>query len=146
MKIFLRLIFLLFLFPIQSSYAQDSLTPQQVERVKVCKNLLEEIDTKSLQRTINELEKSLDPEMNLQIMEAMARTYVDIVRENNVVELKNKQWLYSMITLNMANIQFGGGVDEESRDAPLNRLIQRKLKEHLSPELMNHPGFSKSVE
>ena len=137
---------LLFLFRQGLVYAQDTLSPEQIERVKTCKHLIEEIDTKSFQRTVDELENSRYPELNLKIMEAMTRAYADIVRENQVKGLKNKQWLYSMITLNMANLQFGGGVEKEGRDAALNRFIQRKLKEHLPADIINHPGFSKSVE
>ena len=37
--------------------------------MKVCKNLLEEVDKKPLQKTIRQLEDSEDPELNLQIME-----------------------------------------------------------------------------
>ena len=145
MKIFLRFIFLIFLFPVQLSYAQENLTPSQVERVKASKDLIQEVDTKSLQRTISELEDSLYPELNLQIMEAKAKAYDDIVREQKVVGLKNKQWLYSMIALNMANLQFGGKVGN-GRDGSLNRLISYKLKMHLPKEVFDHPGFSKSVE
>ena len=112
----------------------------------MCKSLLDEVDSKSLQRTIAELEASRYPELNLQIMEAMARTYTEIVREQNVARLKDKEWLYAMIALNMANLQFGGAVEKEGRDASLNRMINRKLKEHLPSQALNHPGFSKSVE
>ena len=141
MKIFWRFVILFFLLPIHISYAQGSLTPQQIERVKACKQLIEEVDTKSLQKTIHELEDSTYPELNLQIMEAMTKAYDDIVQEQKVIGLKNKQWLYSMIALNMANLQFGGKVE-----GSVHRLINYKLKMYLPKEVFAHPGFSKSVE
>jgi len=149
MKIILRptlFLFILFFLPAVPSSAQRSLTPQQIERVKTSKQLIEEVDSKSLQRTIDELEESRYPDLNLQIMEVIVRTYADIVKENNVVGLKNKQWLYSMIALNMANLQFGGNVGKGGRDTSLNSLITHKLKKYLPEEAMHHPGFSKSVE
>ena len=142
-----KIIFLFLVVFIPASVSQaESLSAQQIARVKACKRLIAEVDIKSLQRSIDELEASLYPELNLEIMEAVTQAYDDIVREQNVTKLKDKEWLYAMITLNMANLQFGGGVGKNSRDAGLNRLIERKLKEYLPAEALNHPGFSKSVE
>lgn len=147
MKIFLRIFFILFLFSLVPGpvFSEETLSPEQIERVKACKRLLEEIDTKPLPRTLRELERSTYPELHLRIMEAMANTYVELVREHKVVKLKDKHWLYGMIAMNMANLQFGGGI-EGDRDAALNHLIQRKLLEHLPANIAEHPGFSKSVE
>lgn len=111
------------------------LTQQEIQRVKAVKQLLYGIDTKSLQQTVDDLEKTSQPLINLQIREAMAKTYADLVKEYNVTVLKKKEWLYSMVCLNMAFIQFGG---EQSRNSTsLNRLICQKLKKHLPLHALN---------
>ncbi len=122
------------------------LTPQQIERVQVCKRLLLEVDSKPLPKTIVELEHTPYPEENLQIMEAVAMTYADIVKEQTVDDDKNKKWLYGMIMLNMAYLQLGGDQYAVGGNAPLNRLICRKLREHLPPDLLNHPGLFHPLE
>ncbi len=122
------------------------LTAQEIERVKAVKQLLYGIDTQSLQQTIDALEKTRYPQINLIIREAMAKTYTEIAREYNVVGQKKKEWLYSMVGLNMAYLQFEG----THQGAPgsttsLNRLIRRKLKEYLPPHVLKQPGFLYSL-
>lgn len=128
--------------------SEDSgyLTPQQIERVQACKRLLREVDFKSLPMTIAELEHTSYPEENLQVMEAVAMTYADIVKEHSVDDDENKKWLHGMIMLNMAYLQLGGDQYAVGGNAPLNRLIGRKLKEHLPPDLLNHPGLFHPLE
>ena len=132
-------------------YAEDiyregsGLTPLQIERLKVCRELLQEVDNKPLQTRIRELEKAPYPEENLQILEAVARTYDEIVREQKVEGQKNKEWLHSMITLNMAYFQLGGLHASDGNQDPLNRLIRHKLKEYLSSALLNRPEIFTSV-
>lgn len=122
------------------------LTPQQIERVQACKRLLREVDFKSLPMTIAELEHTPYPEENLQVMEAVAMTYADIVKEHSVDDDENKKWLHGMIMLNMAYLQLGGDQYAVGGNAPLNRLIGRKLREHLPPDLLNHPGLFHPLE
>ena len=118
------------------------LTLPQIERVKAVKDLLCEVDTKPLGQTIHDLEKTGHPLLNLQIREAMAKTYADIVKEHGVEGKNKKEWLYSMVTLNMAYLQFGGTQSPE----PLNRMICRKLKENLPSDFINSPSFHYSLE
>ena len=105
----------------QENYSSRHLTAQEIQRIKEVKMLLDGIDTKSLRETIVELEKSRHPEINLEMKEAMAKTYADIVLEINVKGQKKKEWLYSMVCLNMAYLQFGG---EKGIPWPNNRIKQ----------------------
>ena len=107
----------------QGSYKSTHLTAQEIQRVKAVKKLLYDVDPKSLRETIAELEKSRHPRINLEMKEAMAKAYVDIVKEINVEGQKKKEWLYSMVCLNMAYLQFGGGQGPSGRTSSLNRLI-----------------------
>ena len=101
---------------------------------------------KSLWESISELEKTRHPEINLEMKEAMARTYVDIVKEINVQGQKKKEWLYSMVCLNMAYLQFGGSQGKPGSTTELNRLIRQKLKEYLPPNALQQPGYVYSLE
>ena len=143
---------IIFMFLTTSVHAERShsslkhLTPQEIQRVRVLQELLAGIDTKSLQATIVELEKARHPEVNLQIKEAMAKTYADIVREIKVDGQKKKEWLYSMVCLNMAYLQFGGTQGKSGSTTELNRLIRQKLKEYLPPNALKQSGFLYSLE
>ncbi len=133
--------------PKQDSYSKRQLTPAQLERVKVCKLILQDVDKKSLQQTNEELSRLSYPEENLQILEAMAKTYADIVREVKVEKQTQKEWLYSMIELNMGYLQLGGVKGGDGgQDEPLNRRIRYKLRTYLPSELLNHPALFHSLE
>ena len=141
-KQFFFLIIFLFL---SSSVHAEYLTGQDIQRVKAVTQVLSGIDGKSLQQTIDELEKTRYPHLNLIMREAMAKTYADIVRDNNVVEPKKKAWLYSMVCLNMAYVQFAGFQKQKSNTTSLNRLIRRKLREYLPADILKQPGFFYSL-
>ena len=130
----------------EQGYKPKHLTALDIERVKAVKALLSGVDTQSLQETINELEKSRHPHSNLIMKEAMAKAYTDIVQEINVEGQKKKEWLYSMVCLNMAYLQFGGSQGAPGSTTELNRLIRKKLKEYLPPNALNQPGFFYSLE
>lgn len=140
----MRIVFLIFFmsFALVAQGATKQLTPKDVERVKAYKLLLRDVDTKTIQQTVKELESTEYPQLNLQIKETIAKAYVDIAREYKITEAK-KSWLYSMVTLNMAYLQFGGG--NSNADTSLSKLILRKLKEYLPPDVANHRGFHYSL-
>ena len=146
-KLFFVLIFFSFLATgVHAQGDSGFLTAPDIERLKGVKALLGGIDKKSLQASIRELEKTRHPHTNLVMREAMARTFTDIVKEVNVEGQKKKEWLYSMICLNMAYLQFGGSQGKRGSTSELNRLIRRKLKEYLPPDLFHQSGFLYSLE
>lgn len=97
-------------------------------------------------QTTKELEKTGHPETNLCMKEAMAKTYADIVREQDVQGKGKKEWLYSMITLNMAYLQLVGTEAGGKADTALDLLIRRKLKFYLPQDIDSKPGFRYSVD
>ena len=141
---FRRFLFFLFVFyfsfSASGSAAGHQLTPSQVERVKAAKTLLNGVDGLPLAKTISELENNPSPEGNLQILEAVAQTYGELVSEQGVDGLAKKQWLYSMVQLNMAYFQFSGG-QTQKKASTTNQLIQRKLKRHLPPEIYSNSAI-----
>lgn len=143
-KFFLGL-FIVFLLVPSLAAGQTRLTSAQIERLKASRQLLADVDDRSLEAGLAGLERSDFPEENLQILEAIARTYADIVKEQNVIEQKNKEWLYSMITLNAAYLQLGGIQAGQSGDTALNKLIRAKLKKYLSPELQQNQEIFKPL-
>lgn len=144
-KYFLFLIISMF-FSVSAHSQGGYLTGDEVQRVKAFKQLLYGIDKGSVQRTIDDLEKTRYPLINLEIKEAMAKTYVDLVGEYNVTGQKKKEWLYSMICLNMAYLQFGGGQGNSSGTSSLNRLICQKLKGYLPPNALKQHGMVYSLD
>jgi len=128
----------------RQSQAGSGLTEQDMERIKAFTALVRDLDMKSLQQTVHEIEEADYPQLELQIKEAVAKTYADIVVEQTVVEQKQKEWLYSMVTMNMAYLQFGADPDDSG--TVLNRIIRRKLMKYLTSEILNHPGFIQKLE
>ena len=123
------------------AYAQGSFSAAQIVRIKAFKQRLGDVDKKSLEKTIAQLQKASDPELALQIQEIIARVYVDIVKEQDIRDEGTQEWLYGMVALNMANLQFGG----RSRDS-VSQMIVQKLKKALPAALLEHPDFHVSVE
>ncbi len=143
-RFFLVLIVVLLFGP--SAYARTiSLSSQDIERVKAVKVLLGGVDKKTLPETIHDLEKARRPQIDLELMEAMAHAYTDIVAEINVEGEKKKEWLYSMVCLNMAYLQFGGSQGKSGTTTELNRLIRQKLIKYLPPNALKQRGFVYSL-
>lgn len=130
-------------------YAQQTyrghLTPDEIQRVKAVKELLDGIDKQTLWQTIADLEKSRHPYVDLEVKEAMAHAYTDIVHDYSVEDQKKKEWLYSMVCLNMAYLQFGGSNGPPGSTSSLNLLIRQELKKYLPSDLINRPGFIYSL-
>ncbi|MBP9853779.1 MAG: hypothetical protein KBD53_02795 [Candidatus Omnitrophica bacterium] len=147
MKNFLILSSILFLLSSWSKPAYSStLTQKEVERVKVCKKLFNGIDGKTLDESITLLEENTYPKENLILLEAMAKTYAEMVEEQNVVDIKKKEWLYSMVKLNMAYLQLGGYQLKKAHAVPLHQVIQTKLKSYIPVELMENRDLFNPLE
>ena len=129
----------------QTKHTKQHLTTFDIQRLKTLKQSLDGVDQKTLQQSIDELERTSYPQLNLSIKEAMAKTYMDLVNQENVKGQAKKQWLYSMIALNMAYLQFAGEKDSAAGAKNLNKLIRHKLKEHLPAYIFNQPGFQCSI-
>ena len=86
------------------------------------------------------------PQIQYFIKRAMANTYSDLVKEYNVKGEKKKEWLYSMVCLNMAYLQFGGDKGKYGSTTELNRLIRIKLIQYLPPEMLKQQGFLYSLQ
>lgn len=130
----------------EGNYRMAHLSFSDIERVRAAKELISEVDRKSLQETIHELEKSHNPKSDLLMKEAMAKTYRDIVKEIQVEGQSKREWLYSMVCLNMAYLQFGGGAGKATDTTSLNRLIRQKLIAYLPSHALTQKGFFYSLD
>lgn len=142
-KIFIVLILILWVHP---AFAQQRLSPKQIERVKALKMLLADADERPLEKIMEDLTQTPSPENNLLVLEGIAAAYADILKEYNVEGLERKKWLYSMVLLNMAYFQLGGADIERADEPGLNIVIRRKLKEYLPADLMTDPELFYSLE
>jgi hypothetical protein len=124
---------------------KSRLSQEEKARITALKETFLEVEKKTPEQMISTIEKSPYPQINLAIKEAMARAYVDIVREQNVQGQKKKEWLYSMIALNMAYFQFGGDKDSAAGAKNLNKLIRAKLKTYLPVGIFKQRGFHADV-
>lgn len=129
--------------------SRRELSETQIERVQTCQNILKEVDDRSLQQAIHELTRSRHPEENLQILEAMAKTYADVTKELDIREQTQKEGLYSTIKLNMAYLQLGGlhaGGGGGGNREPLYRLVRSKLRDYLPARLLKDEQFFYTLE
>ncbi len=145
--VFFCALLLLFCLRIADVYAD--LSPTQTKRLKACRLLLKDVDPRPFPAVEKDLKKSGHLEESLRVLEAVARTYAAIARDKGVTKQQSREWLYSMVRLNMAFLQLGG--DEHNvgggKDRPLNRLICRKLKENLPSDLLHqHSGVFHSTD
>lgn len=116
-----------------------------MKRIHEIKVLLKNVEGRSKGEIAKGLMATSFPEGNLQIMEAVAQTCSDIAKEYAAEKISKKKWLCSMVQLNMAYLQLEG-VQEDGSDTSLNILIRRKLKRHLSPDLLNDPRLVHALE
>lgn len=116
-----------------------TLTGAELERLKALKDLARDVDRESLSEAIDDLARADDLEIALLMRESVAKTYDDIVRERNVVDQDQKEWLYSMVKLNMAYLQLSAAYDNSGN--ALNRLIRQKLLYYLPAGIVNDPRF-----
>jgi len=125
---------------------QGALSAEEIEPLRALKESVRDVDTKSFQETIGEIQESDYPRLTLKIRAAMIQAYADIVRETpGEMDIKQKRWLYNRIALNMAYLQFGAGIHDASAGS-VDSLIRRKLSEHLPQDVFRHPAFRISLE
>jgi len=123
----------------------QSLTPQQVEQVRMFKQALAQVDHESLEATVEEFNKSACPAIRVLMLDAMTRTYADLIRDYDLIDQDARVRLYDKIKMNMAYMQFTGGRGR-CKGSGLNCLIQDKLKTYLPSWLLDHPQFYVSID
>ena len=111
--------------------SKSHLTLEEINRLKDCKRILQDVDKKSFLNSRLAIEKSSSPQENLLLLEAVAQTYDDIIRDQKIVDQRKKEFLFTKINFNMAYLQLAGINTEQRQDTALNKMIRRKLREYL---------------
>ena len=133
MKKFLILILLFNFAPLAHASSNDD---GYLQRIRKAKELIAELEPRSAEDIAQEFIKTSSPEGNVQIFEAIAATYNDLIIRKNIVEDEGKKDLYNQIRLNVAFIQFGGDPSYEG-GKKLNRWIRQTLMKYLSKDLIS---------
>ena len=128
------------------AWAQAGLSALQMNRLAHAKELLGAVDTRAVEMIAAEIAKSPAAEGALQIFEAVARVYADLVDEYELTDYEARERLLERIRMNMAYFQLGGPDAEGPGESGLNVLIRRRLIRHLPPELMSDPRLFHSLE
>ena len=124
---------------------RGALSDKQREIVRESKALLGDVHGRTLEATLNDMNRTDCPVIQVLILEAEAKTYVDLTREYELKDKKARERLYQKIQMNMAYLQFTAG-KTQGDDSSLNRLIRQKLRFYLPSEVLEHPGFYAPVE
>ena len=122
------------------------LTLEEIGHLKDCKRLLQDVDQKSFMESRLKIEKSAHPHENLQLFAAVAQTYDDIVHEQKIIDQPKKEFLLMKINFNMAYLQLAGINTEQRQDTGLNKMIRRKLREHLPVDLKKNFTLFRPME
>ena len=125
--------------------AAARISPRQMDRLKAYKSAIRDVDGMTLEEDVRRLEISDQPEHALRMLEAIAAVYREIVAEESVSGQARKEWLHSMVALNMAYMQLSGNPNVRG-DSGLNILILKKLRENLPPDTLQYLQSQKSLE
>jgi len=114
-------------------------------RIHDAKMLVADLDPRSVEDISIELHSTSSPEGNLQIYEAVAATYRDLVVNGDVTDEVGKKNLYDQIRMNVAFIQFGGNPNDRS-GKKIDRWIRQTLIKYLPRDLMKDEDMFYSAD
>jgi len=144
MKLNTLLIFIMFLILPQSAQA-DNGDSAFLARILDAKTLVADLDSRSVEDISIELRSTSSPEGNLQIYEAVAATFRDLVINGDVTDEAGKKNLYDQIRMNVAFIQFGGNPNNKS-GKKIDRWIRQTLMKYLPRDLLKDEDMFYSAE
>ena len=125
--------------------ADAALTDAHTRRLEQANYILREVDLRPLPMIIEEMNRTASPEGNLQIYEAVAATYQEIVDRKHITDSERKQSLYDSIRMNVAFMQFGGGIEHKG-DKVLDRWIRQTLARHLPEGVFDNDQLFHSLK
>ena len=115
----------------------ERITERHFQRIKQAKSILDQLEPRSIGQIADELNQTDHPQSHLQIYEAVAATYMELVDQQDIRDEEQRKELYNQIRLNVAFIQFGGDFGSSS-GTKLDRWIRRRLKNHLPREILKN--------
>jgi len=144
MKLNTLLIILTFLILPQSAQASNG-DSEFLARIHHAKMLVADIDPRSVEDISRELHSTSSPQGNLQIFEAVAATYRDLVVNGDIADEAGKKNLYDQIRMNVAFIQFGGNPNTRS-GKKIDRWIRQTLMKYLPRKLLKDKDMFYSAD
>jgi len=99
--------------------------------------MIEEVESRPVEQILEAFNRAPAPEANLQIYEAVALTYRDLVRRKDITEPGAKILLYNQIRMNVAYLQFGGDA-ESGKSKKLDLWIRQTLLRYLPREVLEN--------
>ena len=137
------IVFLILLLP---AIASANFTQVEIRRLTEAKSLLMDAEKRSVEDLIKEFNDTGLPREQLDIYEATAATFRDIINDYSKNDAQSRERLLDKIRMNMAYFQFGGTRAEQEGGSELNRLIQRKLIQYLPENIWDNPKLFHSLE
>ena len=113
-------------------------------RIRDAKMLVKDLDPRTVEDIYHQLHATSSPEGNLQIYEATAATYRDLVESKEVTDEAGKKNLYDQIRMNVAFIQFGGNPSGGGKK--IDRWIRQTLMKYLPKGLLKDKDIFHSAE
>ena len=116
-----------------------------LERIHDAKMLVADLDPRSVEDIFKELNTTSSPEGNLQIYEAVAATFRDLVLGGDAADEAGRKTLYDQIRMNVAFIQLGGNSNGGSGKR-VDRWIRQTLMQYLSQDLIANDDIFHSAD
>jgi hypothetical protein len=82
-----------------SPVVHDSLTSEQLEKVKKIHSVFSEVDSSSLETTITNFRRDMNPDKEIAIWLSMADAYEKFTSNNSKIDLNKKQDAFKLILL-----------------------------------------------
>lgn len=80
----------------QSAIVHEKLTDEQISRITKFKEVLKEVDTTPLAKTIENFRRDLNPDKEIAIWERIAKAYQDTNSENQELSIDEKNEVYNI--------------------------------------------------
>ena len=136
------ILFILLAFPVMGD---ADLTQSERKRLTEAKALLMDVESRSVDDLMNKFAETGLAREQLQIYEAIAATFRDIIDQYGKKSLRSRKKVIEKIRMNMAYFQLGGSRAEQKGGSELDRLIQRKLKQYLPEEIWDNTKLFHSL-
>lgn len=109
-----------------NSQTHKDLSAQQKMRISIIQQVLMEVNDTSLEETLNNFRKDLNPDSEIEIWEAIAGAYQQTLRQKPAASLEEKQEVYRLLLLR-SNMP----AEEALAQANLSTLSEATAKEVL---------------
>jgi len=116
--------------------ADKDLSAQQKKRITLIQQALIEVNDTSLEETLNNFRKDLNPDREIEIWEAIAGAYQQMLRKMPAASLEEKQEIYRLLLLRSSM-----SAEEAIAQANLSTLSEATAKEVLELYNLNPKPF-----